>query len=165
MNFLWKIHAAFRINDQCTLEIPARRAQVDPRFQQHFEDPAYDWPVARLRGGARADMSRVRTGDHSCTCQYLTDLEERVVTFRDGLHGVESRMTFPEVMDSVWLFLDYGGWRGNQVAVVEPSTSYPYDLAEAIRQGHCASVDGHGKISARVEFSVSPIANRARSNL
>ena len=36
MKFLWKIHAAFEINDRCSLDVPAKRALVDPRFQQSF---------------------------------------------------------------------------------------------------------------------------------
>jgi hypothetical protein len=158
MKFLWKIHAAFEINDRCSLDIPAKRALVDPRFQQLFDDSAYDWPIARLKGAGRVDMSRVRTSDHNCTCQYLTDLEDGVVTFKDGLRGVQSRMTFPkEILDNVWLFLDYGGWRNNYTAAIEPSTSYPHDLAQAVRQGHCASVEGNGKLTAKVEFAVNAL--------
>jgi hypothetical protein len=165
MKFLWKIHAAFEINDSCSLEIPARRALVDPRFQQLFDDSAYEWPFARLKGANRVDMSRVRTADHNCTCQYLTDLEAGVVKFRDGLRGVESSIAFPKsILNNVWLFLDYGGWRNSYTAAIEPSTGYPHDLAEAIRTGHCASVDGNDKLSARVEFAVSAIVDAARSN-
>jgi hypothetical protein len=165
MDFLWKIHAAFEVNDGCSIEIPSRLAKVDPRFQHLFEGSSYDWPLATLRGGARVDMSRVRTSDHSCTCQYLTELEEGTVGLRDEGRGLESRLTFPkDVLDNVWLFLDYGGWRGNYLAALEPSTGYPQDLAEAIRQRHCASLDGGGTLRAQVGFSVGPIGARPRSN-
>lgn len=34
-----------------------------------------------------------------------------------------------------WLFLSYGGWRDHQVAVLEPCTSYPKDLEQAVALG------------------------------
>jgi galactose mutarotase-like enzyme len=163
MHFLWKIHVAFAINDRCSMDIPAKRAVVDPRFQHFFEDSSYEWPLARMKDSTRKDMSRVRLSDHNCTCQYLTELDEGRVDFRDGEHGLVSRMTFPkEVLNNVWLFLDYGGWRNGYLAAIEPSTSYPHDLAEIIRQKRSASLDGNGKLSAQVKFSVEPMTEGSR---
>jgi len=165
MKFIWKIHAAFAINDSCSILARPKRVIVDPRFRNLFEEDDYKWPIATMKGGKRRDMSRVRTGDHDCTCQYLTELEDGTVIFRDELNGIESRLTIPRVLDNVWLFLAYGGWRGHQVAAIEPSTGYPHDLAEAIRQGHCATLSGNSKLAARVEFSVHSISNDPKSKL
>lgn len=165
MKFIWKVHAAFAINDHCSIIAGPARAVIDPRFRQLFDAADYPWPFAPMTGGVKRDMSRVRTTDHDCTCQYLTELAGKTVGFRDELNGVESRMTFSGALDNVWLFLSYGGWRGNYVAAIEPSTGYPHDLAEAIRQGHCSTLEGNGRLSARLEFSVDAIPRRQGSNL
>ncbi len=157
IKFIWKVHAAFAINDQCTILARPGRVVVDPRFGQLFDAADYKWPLAPMKRGSKRDMSRIRMSDHNCTCQYLTELADGHVGFRDELNGLESRMTFSRALDNVWLFLSYGGWRNNYVAAIEPSTGYPHDLAEAIKQGHCSTLEGNGKLAARLEFSVDPI--------
>jgi hypothetical protein len=162
IKFIWKVHPAFEVNSRCTIQVPAERALVDPRFQHLFEDPSYDWPFAELRGRGNLDMSRVDPNAGLCTCQYLIGLDEGRVRFRDELRGLQSTLTFPkEVFNNVWLFLDYGGWRSSYIAAIEPSTGYPHDLAESIRRGRCTTLDGHSRISALVEFSVEPIGSNS----
>lgn len=44
----------------------------------------------------------------------------------------------PGLFRSIWLWLSYGGWRDQYVALLEPSTGYPSDLTEAIARGTCS---------------------------
>lgn len=157
IKFIWKIHAAFAINDYCTILARPGRVVIDPRFRQLFDGAEYSWPLAPMKGGTKRDMSQIRLNDHDCTCQYLTELADNQVGFRDELNGLESRMTFSKNLDNVWLFLSSGGWRNNYVAAIEPSTGYPHDLAEAIKQGHCSTLEGNGKLSARLVLCVDSI--------
>jgi len=65
---------------------------------------------------------------------------------------------FPrEVFNNVWLFLAYGGWRSVYTAVIEPSTSYPYDLAQAIKEGHCSRLDPDMVLSCEIEVELSTL--------
>jgi hypothetical protein len=155
IRFLWKVHAAFPINDECRIDIEAKRGIVDPKYSDGIGSKSYPWPTAKLRSGAELDVSRVRPEDRTCTLHYVTGLEKGAVRFVDPVNEVETEIRFPKnVMDNVWLFLAYGGWRGLYTAVIEPSTSYGTDLAEAIRQGHCSRLEGGGRLTATVDVSV-----------
>ncbi|MDG6939403.1 MAG: DUF5107 domain-containing protein [Nitrososphaerota archaeon] len=159
LKFLWKIHPAFAINERCSIEIAAEYGIVDERFAGPFAKGVYRWPRAELRGGGKKDVSLVSPGDHNTTLHYATGLRDGVVRFRDEKNGIVSEITFPkEVMDNVWLFLAYGGWRGVYNAVIEPSTSYPYDLATAVREGHCSRLEGGAKLNAEIGFEVRGIS-------
>jgi hypothetical protein len=161
IRFLWKLHPAFEINKHCRIEVPARRGTVDSRYSRDFSQPGYLWPFAVLKDGRRVDVSRVDPDANRCDLHYLTDLGDGSVRFVDELNGLVSALRFPlDAMDNVWLFLAYGGWRGLYTAVVEPSTSYPYDLAQAIRDGHATVLEGGGKMSTKVVFRVDAISGR-----
>ena len=155
VKFLWKVHPAFEINDECRIEIPARIGVVDSRYAHHYSQSRYPWPGVRSKSGTRLDISKVDTSRNDCTLHYVTGLSEGLVRFVDERNGLASTLRFDaRKMNNVWLFLAYGGWRGHYTAVIEPSTSYPYDLATAIRQGHCSTLPGKGKFSSSVEFFV-----------
>jgi galactose mutarotase-like enzyme len=156
LNFLWKPHLAFAINEECRIETDAKRGMVDSMYAGPFASNSwYRWPRAKLRNGAEVDMRVVRPDEHTCTCHYLTGFQRGEVRFVDGLNGVETEIRFPsKILNNVWLFLAYGGWRNIRSAVIEPSTSYPTDLAEAIRRGLCSHLDGGKKLSASVEISL-----------
>jgi hypothetical protein len=159
IRFLWKLHPAFEINRRCRIEVHARRGTVDSRYAHDFSQPGYLWPSAVSKDGRRVDVSRVDPDANSCDLHYLTELDEGTVRFVDELHGLVSTLRSPlDAMDNVWLFLAYGGWRGLYTAVIEPSTSYPFDLAEAIREGHATVLEGGGKMSAKVSFQVDTIS-------
>jgi len=158
IKFLWKIHPAFEINERCRIEIPAKIGIVDSRYARHFSQVRYPWPAVRSKNGKKVDISDVDLSRNDCTLHYVTGLSKGVVRFIDQHNGLLSTIRFDrEKMNSVWLFLAYGGWRGHRTAVIEPSTSYPFDLATAIRQGHCSSLSGHGSFESSVEFQIGQL--------
>lgn len=159
IRFLWKIHPAFEINEECKIDIPAGRALIDRRYARYFSQAQYSWPLVRSKSGMTVDISEVDPARNDCTLHYVTDLREGVFRFVDKKNGIVSTLRFDRsIMNNVWLFLAYGGWRGHYTAVIEPSTSYPYDLATAIRQGHCATLRGGETLSTMVEFGVDTVA-------
>jgi len=158
VKFLWKIHPAFQINSSCRISVPATEGIVDNRYSSSFASERYRWPIAVSREGKKVDVSVVNPHSNTCTLHYLTGLRDGRAALSDAVNGLKSTIKFQkEVMDSVWLFLAYGAWRGIFNAVIEPSTSYPYDLAEAITQGHVAELDGNGKLRASVSFEVGEL--------
>ena len=159
IKFLWKIHPAFGINESCRIEIPAKIGIVDSRYAKSFSQAKYPWPMVRSKSGKGVDISEVDPSRNDCTLHYVTGLSKGVVRFVDQRNGLRSTIRFDrEKMNSVWLFLAYGGWRGHRTAVIEPSTSYPFDLATAIRQGHCSTLPGNGRFESSVEFQVRQTA-------
>ena len=162
ISFLWKVHPAFAINDECRIEVPAAAGTVDPRYAHLYGQKSYRWPRVRSMGGGEVDISRVDPDRNDCSLHYLTGLGKGSARFVDRRHNLVSTISFDRrVMDNVWLFLAYGGWRGHYTAVIEPSTSYPYDLATAIRKGNCTALPGKGRMKASVEFSVD-LLDRSR---
>jgi hypothetical protein len=159
IKFLWKLHPAFEINDSCEIEIPAKRGIIDPRYQKHFSSRSYAWPDATYKGGSKVNVSKV-TGKlkETCTLHYLTDLSDGYATFKDRKNGVQCRISFPkDVLDNVWLFLAYGGWRSLYNLVLEPSTSYPYDLNDAIKQNTVGELDGGKKLDVTIGVDAGPL--------
>lgn len=158
VKFLWKIHPAFAINSGCRISVPATEGKIDRRYSARFATEKYPWPMAVTKGGKKVDISVVKPRSNTCSLHYLTGLREGKATFSDSVNGLRSTIRFQkEIMNNVWLFLAYGGWRGVFNAVVEPSTSYPYDLAEAISEGNVAEIDGGGKLRASVSFEVDEL--------
>ena len=159
VKFLWKLHPAFDINESCTIEIPAKTGIVDPRYRSLYSESSYTygWPNAIRSDGKRADLSRVPPpSDRTCSLHYVTDLEDGWFMLRNPKEKMDVKFTFPkDVLNSVWLFLAYGGWRSLYTAVIEPSTSYPYDLAQAIKEGRYSKLDPSQKLTCNIEVEVS----------
>jgi hypothetical protein len=161
IKFLWKVHAAFPVDDKCSIEIPATQGIVDAKYCGNFSTSPYAWPVALTNDGRQVDVSRADPSRNDCTCHFVTGLSEGVVGFVDASNGLRSIFHFDrKVLDNVWLFLAYGGWRGHYTAIIEPSTSYPGDLAAAIKEGHVSTLPGKGVLTTSVEFGVEKIGEQ-----
>jgi Domain of unknown function (DUF5107) len=130
LDYLWGTHPAFAVTSETRLLVPAKTGIVAIASHPSLGIPGehYSWP---LLGGL--DMSRVQGIEAGVNCgHYLTNLE-------GGWFAVESAgggivFDFPlEKCPHLWLWLVYGGWRGYHHAIIEPWTSYPVNLAEAVR--------------------------------
>ena len=158
LRFLWKLHPAFDINETCTIEIPASTGIIDPRYRHLYSDhrAMYKWPYATNSEGREIDVSRVPPStEQTCSLHYVTDLKDGVAKFNNPKRNLSVTIRFPkEIFDNVWLFLAYGGYRSLYTAVIEPSTSYPYDLGEAIREGHCSRLDPGQKLDCHIEVEL-----------
>lgn len=136
LDFIWGSHAALTPSQATVLHIPARTGVVglssDPSLGSVGE--RYDWPFLNSPGG-RTDMRCVQSIEARTFCgHYATDL-------RGGWYAVEFRdldlgLTFQFPLNlcrQLWMWLVYGGWRGYHHVIVEPWTSYPVNLADAVR--------------------------------
>ncbi|MHB1939069.1 MAG: aldose epimerase family protein [Acidobacteriaceae bacterium] len=132
VDFLWGTHPAFNVGAGTRFRIPARTGIVsfasDPSLGKPCEE--YAWPM--LNG---VDMSRAQGIEAGISCgHYATDLEDGWFAVEDDTQGIVFR--FPlEQCPHLWLWLVYGGWRGYHHAIIEPWTSYPVNLAAAVKQG------------------------------
>jgi hypothetical protein len=155
---LWKLHPAFAINETCSIEIPARTGIVDPRYRYLYSESSstYEWPNAIDIEGRQIDVSRVPSITvGTCVLHYVTDLQDGIVKFRNPRSNTIVTIRFPkDIFNNVWLFLAYGGYRSLYTAVIEPSTSYPYDLGQAIQEGHSAHLDPDQEIDCAVEVEL-----------
>ena len=100
---------------------------------------AYEWPWLpdESAPGGRRDIREVRDasagvfGGH-----WATELREGWLALTDTSTRRGLVMTFPNAMfPAAWLWLTYGGYRGHHHVILEPWTSRPMQLEDAITAG------------------------------
>lgn len=138
-HFMWNLHAAVHTREGVHIDLPADAMVIDPWNTERFDPEClkYTWPTARGRDGRPVDVSRalpVTAG--VCDQHYVEQLLGGWVAVTDSEAGVGVGIRFSkELFRTCWLFLTYGGWRGLQAIVVEPSTGWPSALSEAHAAG------------------------------
>ena len=92
---------------------------------------------------------------------YLTDLPEGWAEVTNERHGLSFRFDFDvETFRHLWLYMEFGGNRGfwawgrQNVICLEPFSSWPAILTEAIEQGTELRVKPRGKREAWLRASV-----------
>jgi hypothetical protein len=135
--FLWGTHPAMAITEHTMLRIPARGGVVAQCNQPGWGEAGqrYDWPILETAGG-RIEMDKVRTIEANlCLGHYAVDLEQGWYAIEDASTGEGFLLTFPlDQCSCLWLWLNYGGWRGLHHVIVEPWTSMPVNLQQACEQ-------------------------------
>ncbi|MGA2629073.1 MAG: hypothetical protein ABSG54_02560 [Terriglobia bacterium] len=137
VDFLWGTHPAVSITDHTILHIPARHgiaAQCNDLALGHVGQ-RYDWPILETKS-ARIAMDKVQGIDANlCFGHYAIDLEDGWYAIEDAESGEGFLVRFPlDQCPCLWLWLNYGGWRGLHHVIVEPWTSVPVNLAQAHEQ-------------------------------
>ncbi len=162
LDFIWGTHPALEPKAQMTLRIPARVGIVGQASQPRLGIPGqrYAWPILKTPYG-RTNMSRVQGVEAKVCCgHYATDLEAGWYAVEDAKSGCGFLLGFPlDACPYLWLWLVYGGWRGYHHIIIEPWTSYPVNLVEAVREktsrrlasGQTFSVEVRATIYARPE--------------
>jgi len=153
LDFIWGTHPALNVSPGTILRIPARNAIVSEASCRAFGEPGerYDWP----RLGA-VDMSKVPDAGTGEYCgHYAVDLEAGWYEVEDTQTGCGFRLDFPvEICKVLWLWLNYGGYRGLYHVIVEPWTSIPVHLGEAIRRGTSLRLPPGGVFDVAVAATV-----------
>ncbi len=135
LDFIWGTHPAVAITPDTVLRIPTRHAIVDQCNDPKLGRPGqrYDWPILETEAG-RIQMDRTRDiGANLFFGHYAVDLEAGWYAIEDARSGEGFLVKFPlEKCPYLWLWLNYGGWRGLYHVIIEPWTSLPVNLAEAV---------------------------------
>jgi galactose mutarotase-like enzyme len=153
IDFLWGTHPAYAVSAQTKLHVPARRGIVGVSSHPSLGvvGQQYHWPML-----GEEDISLARAADANLSCgHYATDLT-------GGWYAVEhtdrkQTLLFEfdrETCPNLWLWLSYGGWRGYHLAVVEPWTSRPVTLSEAVEAGTHRTLPPGGRFQTRVRATV-----------
>jgi galactose mutarotase-like enzyme len=154
--FLWKLHPALAIDPGDRIDVPGRRAElVDPSFGRLSAPAEFVWPIADPPGMAPIDVSEVPALDGTRDFLYVEDLESGWCALRRLRLGLGFGLVFPvEVFSSVWLFMSFGGWRGLETVVLEPCTTVPKDLNQAIRRGTAKKLEPGETLACEVRAVV-----------
>ena len=137
VDFLWGTHPAVTIAESTILRIPAKHGVVAQCNQPGWGEPGqqYDWPILESTAG-RLEMDKVQDiKANLCFGHYAVDLDAGWYAIEDVSSGRGFLLKFPlEQCPYLWLWLNYGGWRGLHHVILEPWTSKPVNLAQAYGQ-------------------------------
>jgi galactose mutarotase-like enzyme len=137
LEFIWGTHPALEAHEHLILRIPAKTGIVGQATDPRLGAPGqrYAWPRLETPAGV-ADMSRVQGIEAKVACgHYAADLEAGWYAVEDTRSGEGFLLEFPlRLCPYLWMWLVYGGWRGYHHVIVEPWTSCPNKLAEAVQQ-------------------------------
>jgi hypothetical protein len=157
VDFLWGTHPAVAITSGTILRIPARQAIVsqcnDPAYGQPGQ--RYAWPNLEVAGQV-IRMDKVREVNANLYFgHYAIDLEGGWYAIEDTHSGEGFLLTFPlEQCPCLWLWLNYGGWRGHHHVIIEPWTGHPVNLAQAYEQKTTRCLKPGETFSAEVKATV-----------
>lgn len=157
LDFIWGTHPALEPTPGMILRLPAKTGIVgqasDPSFGTLGQ--RYSWPILETPNG-RQDMSRVRGIEAKVFCgHYATDLEAGWYAIEDSGTGEGFLLKFPvEKCPYLWMWLVYGGWRGYHHVILEPWTSYPVHLAEAVNQQTSCHLEPGETFSVEVQATI-----------
>jgi galactose mutarotase-like enzyme len=137
LDFIWGTHPALDPTPHMMLRVPARTGIVGQASNPTLGRPGqrYAWPILEGPAGT-TDVSRVQGIDAKAFCgHYATDLDAGWYAVEDAETGEGFLLELPaDICPYLWMWLVYGGWRGYHHVILEPWTSYPVNLAEAVRQ-------------------------------
>jgi galactose mutarotase-like enzyme len=157
IDFIWGTHPCLAVTPNMMFRIPARTGIVGLSSDASLGAPGerYAWPMIDTPAG-RTDMSRTRAIDARMFCgHYATDLEAGWYAAEDSETGEGFLLSFPvEKCPYLWLWLVYGGWRGYHHVIVEPWTSYPVHLADAVRGGTSRKLAPGERFTAEVGATI-----------
>jgi hypothetical protein len=157
LDFIWGTHPALDPGDGMLLRIPAKSGMVGQASHPSLGEPGqrYAWPFLKTPLGT-TDMSRTQSAEAGIFCgHYATALEAGWYSVEDETTGDGFLLTFPaDLCPYLWMWLVYGGWRGYHHVIIEPWTSYPVNLSEAVRQGTARKLHAGERFSVEVSATV-----------
>lgn len=137
LDYIWGTHPAYAVEPGCVIHIPARTGIVGQANHAVLGQPGqrYPWPILKTTEGS-LNMSLLQPPSGFSAGHYATDLAAGWYAIEYPHRGIGLLFEFPlDLCPYLWLWLSYGGWRGYYLAVVEPWTSYPVTLSDAVSAG------------------------------
>lgn len=148
MDFMWGHHPAFGwpfIDESCRLFLPTCRVRTPEDYtapsSRLEKGQDTEWPLVKGRKGETIDLSRIAPPEaRSHDMAYFHDLQEGWYALVNGSRGVGFGLCWDKsLFPSLWFWQVYRGgmgypWFGtNYTVAVEPVSSYPPTLTEAIK--------------------------------
>jgi hypothetical protein len=174
-DFMWGHHPAFGapfLRPGLRVHIPAGKASAhSPKFASSgILEPGKEfvWPKADVDGRV-VDLSVVPSNeDGFCELIYLKDLAAGWYAVMDEENEIGFGLSWPlDVFPNLWFWLVYGKapgypwWDRVTCIALEPWTSIPNNLDEAIKQGTQHTLKGGGSLSV----SLTAVAIHGKRNI
>ncbi|MDQ3655930.1 MAG: aldose 1-epimerase family protein [Chloroflexota bacterium] len=152
----WKTHPALPVTPGARLHLAIRRVIDDRDFGETFAERDFVWPIAPRADGRTLDLRSLPDPD-SGTSQfyYGVGLEAGYAAISYPGEGVGFGLAFdPILLNSVWIFGSYGGWRGLNTVILEPCTGYLANLEAAIANRSVLTLAPHSTVETTLTASV-----------
>lgn len=153
LHYLWKLHPALEVNIKSRLDLPAKSVEIGPCLGQARGriGETYQWPFL-LSGGEKHDVRLALAPDSQVSeMHYATELEGGWCALTDVRDKLGFGLAFDQkLFSTIWVFMTYGGWRGLNTVILEPSTGYPHKLAEAKTKGRLAHLEAQSSIETEI---------------
>lgn len=133
--FLWKLHAALKIQPGDKLITSANLAQVvDPEYSRFKNTAEFKWPWIEDQ-----DASIIPVANKTMDFFYLYDTPtgEMQLLSNNGEHVFSYRYD-KAVFPYQWYFASYGGFLDHYTVILEPCTNMPMSVNEAMAKGQSA---------------------------
>lgn len=157
---LWNLHVPFAVSERHRLEFPPMQASLEPNYLGSLQGAPIDftWPLIDAPEG-RLDLSAVPAASaQRLHFVYGHGFTEGYCGVIEAAAGLRARVWFdPSIFRACWLFGAFGGWRNLHVALLEPSTGYPFEVARAVRNGTCRTLAPGEELRTSVRFEVTNV--------
>lgn len=133
-NFLWKLHAALKVEQGDKLITNATHAKVvDPQYSRFTDTNEFRWPL--IEG---TDASIVPEKNNKMDFFYLYDIPggEMQMLSKDD-KSLFAYSYDNKVFPYQWYFASYGGFLDHYTVILEPCTTMPISIAEAKEKKQC----------------------------
>jgi hypothetical protein len=160
-NFLWKLHAALKIQEGDQMECFIGKGQVaDPEYSRFKSLKPFTWPI--IEG---TDASKVPAKNGTMDFYYLYDIYKGEMSLISSSNN--SRFTYffdTKVFPYLWYFASYGGFLGHYTVIFEPCTTMPISVNEAFDLKQCSVLQPTETIKTRVSIYAGSL-NHPSENL
>ena len=148
-DFLWKLHAALRIQEGDRLVSPARYAEVvDPEYSRFPKGGQFGWPFVDDQ-----DASIVPVLNNTMDFFYLYDIAEgKMQLSGEGGAHLFSYHYDTKIFPYQWYFASYGGFLDHYTAILEPCTNMPMSINEARDKGQSCKLEPGESLTTSVQI-------------
>jgi hypothetical protein len=152
-HFMWKLHAAIAVAEGDEIECPARHAQVvDLQYSRFTTLTPFEWPEIE---GERANFVPARDG--TVDFFYLYGLLAGRIAWKRPIQKLKFEYQFDTAtFPFAWLFATYGGFDGHYTAILEPCTTMPISVNDAISIGRCSRLEPGESLLTDVSIYAGP---------
>lgn len=153
-HFLWKLHAPVNIEPGDRLMSTAAQARVvDPGYSRFTDTAPFHWPII-----GQTDASVVPDKHNSVDFFYLYD------SLKPEMHLKLKNETYlfgyrydAAVFPFQWYFASYGGFLDHYTVILEPCSSMPMSVNEAMKLNQCTRLEPGASLRTTVEIFAGEI--------
>ena len=131
--------------------------ELEPAFTASLAGASdrFLWPYADTPEG-RIDLRTMPSASsRRAVFFYGTRYQEGWCAITDITSRLTYGLTFPaSIFPTCWMFASFGGWRNHNVAILEPSTTYPFEIENAIERGTAPRLAAGASLEAKMALNV-----------